>query len=499
MQARFVTVFAWISLWLLLSAGVSAQTPAPVKSDDSKTKSPQVYRFRETHGVVEGQTLAKAAPQFEVTLVERLKAREDQTQGAPKISEQTQRAVFVERPAQVSFQGDITALVRKYNSVKIGENANKAKSDPRMLEGLTAWVEPRLSEAPRVISLSNRQVRDVEYQRISVHPFLPALSILLPVLPVKIGESWRISPNGAFALAQCRPGNDEKDGLRGKLLEVKDGPNAGEKTAIISIAGKGQGLWDGDLAVNARVEFRFPAPIGSAANAEVINAPGTIAKLSVGQMETVLLEGKRNTLKRYLSREWIVTRQSIAPGEALLTIPAASPQPTMANSWLSMDLQDSESQNTIKLRYPQDYRPSPDPESNGLFLIRRQPNGPDIIMLSPDFQNHVNLEAKRKGRFDSWQKAGEKAKPGQTYTLAKADWPNREARRFEATLDRDDKDSNSTYQISFNGYVINFARKMGLYAEALTVSKGKEADAFRQEAEQVLQSFQPETKSKTAR
>ena len=243
-----------------------------------------------------------AIGQYRVAFRDSLTETLEQRKGAPKASSATLQMIFSERVIRANPRDDrmITDVVRRYETVRVLPAPPTRQAKPYVpLEGMTLWFQqrPGVSIYPLVLDLTpSRPLREEDYGRAMALYYqvnMTQLAFLLPDLPTRTGESWQIPKSGAQALLGKPVAGG--GGLVGKLLEVKADPKGGPSIAIFSVTGHTR-TDEGDMAVNAMVEFSFapPAPAGPAAAAKeaepadaarrnVIDARGGIVRIRSAQ------------------------------------------------------------------------------------------------------------------------------------------------------------------------------------------------------------------------
>ena len=179
----------------LCRVAVAAQAPGPSSpagrgpANGSTTR----YRFIERYALTEDGARPEVITQYRVAIRETIKTSIDNPQGTPQRNETTLQTISSERPAQVSGTGAVTAVVRRYEAFRVTPVPSAGPSGGRLLEGLTLWYRPRAGQAPQILSLTeDARLRDLEYNVAARQVYLPDLTAVLPALPSRIGERWKV-------------------------------------------------------------------------------------------------------------------------------------------------------------------------------------------------------------------------------------------------------------------------------------------------------------------
>lgn len=486
------------ALLLLLGGAVAQEPAAPEPPADAPAEPPEGgeaarvpaktnYRFRETHGASAPHEIAKIGPQYRVAIRETVTTEVAKAKGAKEAPRSaTRTAIWTERVAALDpfYKDVVTAVVRQY------EAAPKGGTDPGAppLEGLNLWVQYRAGQPPLLLNLGGgRELTDQDYRWIATQPFPPQVSSLLPMLPQRVGDSWRISPSGVEALLQVPV---EYSDLNAKFLAVKaaEGEIAGRLIAEFAIAGKAVRIDGGEVALNARMEFEFtPAQVHAVDSTELMNAYGAVTRLSLGLSQS--MPGPRRGDPATIIKRQLTLERKVTGDAPSLETPATPPVPTIENSWLVFD----NPKGGWRIRHPQDFQVQGNPETGGVDLVAHREAGAEVISLKPEAKGKLDPEALRRDRIDRWKKENMVAKPGALSNLAPNQWPGVAApSRFQATITPGSRgrDAEDAPPINFWGYILNYTDPpMGLYAEVMSVDP--EPEAFAKEAEMILRTFQP--------
>jgi hypothetical protein len=474
----------------------AASTPAGQRVPDVTTR----YRFLERYTVLPDRTRPEAISQYQVAVLETVKLSRDQTKGAPVRSQSRIQTIFSERPAQVSSAGEVTDTVRHYETCRVTDEPPRRTTGaqaPRWLEGLTVWYHPQLVGDPQVLVLTeNRPLREYEYDLVTRQVALPALSGVLPGLPIRVGDKWGLSKAAVQAILGQRPlrgGN-----LIGTFLELRQDRPGNPTEAIIGIGGMAT-LPLGETVVNARIHFLFtPAAPANAAGATAVeegtvDARGAITQLRLAMASTSGLPGSNERLRRSITRELIVERK-LTPGSSPLAIPERTPEPTEANSWLTFD----DPQGRFHFRHPQDLRPDPNfPE--GIVLARPRPEGNEWMdlrfqMPSEDPQQDRQLrdpDLHSKQFVEHWRQRRTEVYQGPSEWLPDSDWAplKRRVHRTVVVIKRGSSPaSKSNVRVNVNLYLIVFSRRESFFIEAYTAQDSPVA--FQKQVEAVIRSLE---------
>ena len=99
----------------------------------------------------------------------------------------------------------MTDVVRRYDKVNFKTTVPIRPFKTKWLEGMTILYRLSNRLMPSVVSLTDRGLRQQEFDRISQQTFLPALSTLLPRKPSRVGDTWPVPRPAAWALVGDMP------------------------------------------------------------------------------------------------------------------------------------------------------------------------------------------------------------------------------------------------------------------------------------------------------
>lgn len=474
-----------VALLLLIAAPATAQPPAaPPIAHDLTTR----YRFIEIYTTTDARAPAGSIGLYRVAY--RLKESQaiDQAGGTPRRTERSRQAVYTERAAVVSpVDGKITDFVRQYETVKLAPDAGL-----KVPERLPIWYKDVPDDDPILYSLAaGKTLTDADYRLITADLLLPELGRdLLPPTPLRVGDSWRVSPEAAEDLLGMRVG---EGGLVGKLAEVKT-PEPGKpaRLAVLDLSGKVT-TDEGPTQVRAQVTFGFNAPAAAAEDA-AIEARGAILKLSLAQSSAAPASPRDERLKINRKRELVLERK-LAAGVPL-AIPPTPPKPTPENSWLAY----VDRANRFSFKHPQSMKVTTEDQLNGtgnpadpdsVYLVDARPDAgdrPDLIRLIFVPKAPGRPDDFFKGLKEKFQQADQvEILPGATQTLPPAEWPEARATRTELAVKQN---SNRGIRVHIYGYVLQFKRDAALTVEATTTQDAP--STFRKSVEAMLKTFRPD-------
>ena len=140
--------------------------------------------------------------------------RDRQPAGAPERRQIVAQTIYTERTAELGPDGAVTAVVRRYDAFRLTPDPGAKPGDPPPARGAKIWYQVQPGADPLVMSLSDdpskiRRMREIEFSIISRQVFLPALSGVLPSLPSRIGDRWRVPRAAARALLGKRTPTNE--------------------------------------------------------------------------------------------------------------------------------------------------------------------------------------------------------------------------------------------------------------------------------------------------
>lgn len=490
------------AIGLVLGLGSLALLPgwsrgqAPPAGEKPAAAAPDLavrYRMQEHYVTTDTAPAGRIGP-YRAAFRETIATVVEAPQSAPVRSEWTSQAIYEERPAEISRLEDrrVTAAVRRFETVRMNPEQKSNIPGPKLFEGLSVWIQPRVNDPPLVIVLTpDRKLHTAEYALTARQLFFPSLSLALPDLPVRVGDVYRVSPEGAEAIlgTTIRQGN-----LSGKVQEIQDDPAvAGRKLMIFDLSGKVQ-LQVGLSSVHAQMSFAFtpgkpPAEGSVEASLGVLDAPGAIVKLSLAQESSSTVgETDKDRRRQFLRRELVAERR-LGEGVTTLVIPKPAPEPTRLNSWLTL----VEPKGRFQLEYPQEYQMIRNPEvpedAAGIDLVHPRADGADVIAVALRPKSQLDGPTLAKNLFESYQSKGAEVVKGPAQWLPDADWPGFRVFRFEAAVVPNDnakaRQGNPPGQrIHLDGYILQSGRDYGLEIQSAT---GLEAPGeFRAQVEEVI-------------
>mgnify|MGYP005854787973 CR=1 FL=1 len=505
----------------------------PARSVTRRNSGVVSLRFRESYGLPPDQDLKTNSPQYRVSLAETITIRDEVydpeadkfTLIEDSVNQAKQKFVFSERPAMIDHRQAVSAVVRRYTSSQV--EAAKAPL-PKPLENLTLWCK-RDTEGGASLQLIQlnvlRPLRYEEARLAATQPFLPGLSNLVTPLPVRVGESWRLSQTATLSLNPAQVEHNEDPRVTFEAIKAGDGPN--RRIAVFLIEDRAAPGSPSQYALRARVEYDFemsdPPPgldeqlnwaydpaSRSARGDLVINARGSIVKIALSQVfaqplppEAVGSDPANDSRtdsdpaperRRVLERVMILSRSYEDQARATLLPIGTPPRPTIQNSWIQL----VEPSGRFQFLAPPDLQPILNPRTKGFDLIRLRPGGPFLLSLQFFPDQVVDLEAQRLGRFNAWKNERIPFEPGAIDRLDFEEWAIRPGQRFSARFAPADPKGGPAPAGPFKegelplllyGYVVNDPPQGGLYAEAI-VPDGEAAEPFRREIETILRTFE---------
>ena len=496
-RSRVAVRWGWLAaLAAVLVArppAAAAQGPPPSAAESgSPVDLTTRFHFLERYSSTEERSRLDAIGPYKVGVRETNKVLIEKPQGAPERDEWTTQAIYTERSARMSGSATVSAVVRRYEAFQQDPDPSAKPSRPRPLQGLTIWYQLQPGEAPQVLSLvPDRGLREDEFQIIDRQVFLPELSALLPTLPVRIGDTWRIPRARLAALLGDRPvrGNP----LTGTLKEVRKGVKGPNWEATLGVTGRLL-LPEGETLINAAVRFQFPPPSPEAAPAagkgdgdgSTVEAPGAILEVRMALSSSAALPGTNSRLKKISTRDVVVGRQLSTQG-ATLTPPEAPPTPTEANSWLTYE----DPLGRFHFRHPQSHRPVPQPDSNSVLLNDPRPTGPDPIdirlQVGADRQR-LDPEFHRKQLEAEWDRNHFEVIRGPAEWLDDPGWEKAKMRvfRIEAALSLGSPTTRTVQRIHADYYLVLLPRE-SLFVTSMT---GEDPPLpFRKQVETLIRTF----------
>jgi hypothetical protein len=496
--------------WSVRGAGQEAAgQPAPTQPDSLSSR----YRLMEQYAQKDASDQPMLLTQYQVGSRETVKISREKPQGAPAQDESVLRVIYTERVAKTGKDGLATDAVRRFDRVDFTSTMKYTPPKTKRLEGLTIYYRFQPRTTPSVLSLTDRPIRQDEYERISQEVFLPLLAgALLPRDPVRVGDSWSLTPPVIQALAGELP-IDPDFQLNAEVRQIRRNETP-ENTMKATIEIKGQfELPAGASAIDALVDFTFvPSPsTAGQANTVFRNTPaakearpgefdarGYISKVRLAQVLTMPLPVGEGRLKQTVNRELVLERRKSAIGggaQGLLAVPDPAPQATKENSWLTYD----DPYGRFHFRYPQDLRSNGVNPRGQVALFDRGLDGRDLVQMelvakTGDAQRDRlasdPLELKKKF-LDELKQGGAQLIPGPSNWLPENQWAplKRKVYRTEfAAIDQGAAAGGASGRIYTDFYVVQFNRN-----ETLTMMATTYRDphlTFREQAEEMLRTFE---------
>ena len=488
---------------LAFAVGLAGLAPpgGSASGQEPPAAEPCALRFTERYAGPKDQGRSPAAiGLYRVAFTQTIDIVTDKPGGAPVRESLVRKAIYAERPAEVSSfdASQVLSLVRRYESVRLTPDHRAKPSDPWPMDGLVIWFHEEPGALPKIRSLlPGRALRDQDYRFAAEQIAVPELAAILPYpLPVRVGDTYRVLKEGVAALVN---GPVAGGSLQGKFVQIRDEPKINKRVAVLEISGKLVPAAGGGLALRAQAEFAFTPPTVAAgadpapkADPEgkkeglAIDVSGGLVKLSMAQTE-VGDPGTPDRPRRTVKRQLLLNRE-FNPEIPPLDVPEGPPAETPENSWLTY----AEPKGRFHFRHPQPFEIQENAPAGALILVSQPPEGePSQVKLfflekfpkTPEEVFRQMFEGVR-----SAQRAG--LVPGGNETL---NWPGARALRRQAILQPGERDdvagAAGAGATQLDGYVIQFPGGATLIVEA-TAPKDQAA-ASRKEAEAFLKTFQP--------
>ena len=447
------------------------------------------YRFKEVYTKRDGDPLPGEIGQTLNALKEKLVMTVDVPKGPPIKSERSRQVIYTERPASLTGLSKVDAVARRFETLRFEpapQGLHVAEKPP--LDGLTIWAV-RGQTGEQVVSLDDsRSITDFEHQVATTVPTLLNFAELLPQTALRIGDTWQL--NRVAARLLVGRGQVSATNLTGSLESVK--PSPADPAVIIAkmnIVGKVSTNM-GTCDLNLQYLFEFPksvasleklASFGNRAPSQVLVAQGAIIKLSQAQIEISDVPDTDGRLKQVFDRALTYERR-IGGRQKPLAVPASTPTPNKANSWLVFE----DPANRFTLRHPPVFRPEMKEENSILFVTSNDP--PDFIRVDLDGAG-TKPEAFRKELEDEWKAEGNQVFALKEGFLTEKSWGDKRVYRIEAALKMRDVPGNQRGH--FDAYVLQFPVNQTFIAEAMTWQE--RSNDYRDLVEEILQSIQLST------
>lgn len=501
-----------------------AQTQEPTSANPAepaaeKQDLSQRYHLLERYSATDDPTRPELLTQYRVGFRETIKVTREKPQGAPDHDTVSTQCIYTERVTKLAKGGIVTEVVRHYDKVNSKTSLEIPKYKTKPLEGLIILYRLQPRSLPQVLCLtSDRQIRQQEYIGVVQESFLPALASILPRKPSRVGDSWPVPREAAWALLGEVPTDEDYD-LTAEIVEVRKNGAGPSMVAVVGVKGQAV-IPEGPSGINANIQFTFlpsegatpsaartygetpnekasgtPASPGARAEAAT-DAKGYISKVSLAQEVTVSLPGNDGRLRQTVRLERVLERRPVGQaGEVagLLEVPTPDPVADVSNSWLIYD----DPQGRFHLLHPQELRVDAYPDG-GIDLIDRRPDGRDVITIGlsakpQDAQrdpNSTDPNQVKKQLEDQWKQRGEKVVPGPSGWLPESEWSplKRRVYRIEAALIPEGDRAPAGGRIYLDHYMVLFTRNEVLTVAAMT-TRDPHAK-FRETAESVIKSFE---------
>jgi hypothetical protein len=520
---------------LLAAFWLSSLPAPPVRAQGTEARPDQPgdapplsasYQLSERYGVEPDAKKPEALTQYRVGSRETVKIVRDRPQGAPDRVESSLQMIYTERVVKVARDGKVSDVVRHYDRVNFRTTLPIRPFKTKWLEGMTILYRLSSRYMPTVVSLSDRTIRQQEFQRISEQAFLPELKTILPRKPIRVGDTWPVPKSAVWAMIGAMPVDDNFD-LAAELIEVHKNKAGPSMTAVIGLKGQFSIEEDGaatPTAINVQLDFTFeptPAspvkpgrpgaevpknePAGAPARVEkgvegLFDARGFISKLRLAQATTLPLPEGDERLKQVISHELLLERRTAGQSDggaepALLPLPDASLAMTQANSWLLYD----DPQGRFHFAYPQELKVATVSPDEGVLLVDRRLDGKDLLHISlipktgDPGRDRLAADPIQQKRLleEKWKRDHQKVLPGPVGWLDDPDLARmkRKVFRHEAALVEDESSPGAASgdRVYYDHFIVQFSRNEALDVMAMT--KRNPHVNFSKEAEDVIKSF----------
>jgi hypothetical protein len=392
------------------------------------------------------------------------------------------QTIYTERPGELYTDGTVLAAVRRYDAFRLPPVPNAKPSDPRPLEGLTVWYEKKGGD-PLVLSLTEgRSLRDREFGIISRQMFLPGLVAVLPQLPSRVGDRWRVPQGAARILLGPQSAGDEL--VLASFKELRTAAKGTDLVAIFSVTAQ-------STPYQAEIQFTFarPAPPTDDSQGSTVVAHGCITEIRSAQSLTTPLPESNGRLRQTQTRELILAR--VRDDQAPLTVPNPKPTPTQNNSWLVY----IDPRRRFHLRHPQSFADDSPPGGEEAILVKYRQEGPDVFNLHVQVQTgdaaadrrNLDPEFQLKELQEKWRLDRQDAVMGSRGWLPEADWQpaGMKVYRLEAILRG--QGAAGAQRLHLDWYLVLTSRAESLIVTAETVQDSPLE--FRKEAEAIIKTF----------
>jgi len=451
------------------------------------------YRFIERYATTEDLRSPQEIVQWKVGVVETIKTEIDNPRGAPGRRHIVAQTIYTERAAELSPDGAVTAVVRRYDTFRLTPDPGAKPGDPRQLEGLKVWYQVQSGADPLVLSLSDdpsktRRLREIEFSLITQQFFLPALSTVLPAMPSRIGDRWRVPRAAVRTLLGTRSTTNEV--VLATFKDLRTAPKGSDNlVAIIGVTAE-------TTPFQAEIQFTFarpdPRPVDDS-QGSTVDARGAITELRSAQVVKTPLPDSDGRLHETKTRELIVGRQSDKTSAPLI-VPDPKPTPTAANSWLAY----IDSRRRFHFYHPQSLLDDSLPGADSVELVHERPDLPDVIgiQLQPKTgqakadRDNLDPEHHRKTLVEVWRQNKQDVIGGFITPLPEADWKEAGMKvfRIEAALrDAGSRGTTAQRRVHLDYYLVLTGHPESLIVTATTVQDPP--IEFRKQAEAIIKTF----------
>lgn len=449
------------------------------------------YRFMERYAKTEDPASSQEIVQSKVGVLETIKTVIDNPRGAPGRRQIEAKTNYTERTAELGPDGAVTAVVRRYDVFRLNPDPGAKPGDPRQLEGLKIWYQIQPGASPLVLSLSDdpsktRRLSEIEFSLITQQQFLPALSAVLPALPSRIGDRWRIPRPAVRAL--LGPQTAANEVVLATFKDLRAVAKGSDLVAIIGVTAE-------TTPYQAEIQFTFAPPDHPVDDSKgsTVDARGAITEVRSAQVMTTPLPDSDGRLHQTQTRELILARQ-IDKKSTPLIVPEPKPTPTEANSWVAY----VDSRRRFHFYHPQSLVDDSPPGADSVELVQMRPEGPDVVgfQLQPKTgdaaadKRNLDPDHHRKTLEEVWRQTQQDVLAGSNAWLPEADWKpaGMKVYRIEAALRYSGgRVTAGQRRVHIDYYLVRTNRDESLVVDAKTVQDP--AVDFRNQTEKMIKTF----------
>jgi hypothetical protein len=475
------------------SAPAQPSTPPGELTPSAVADLTMRYRFLERYAKTDdGKPNLPEIVQTKVGVVETIKTKIDNPRGAPESRQIVAQTIYTERTAELSPDGAVTAVVRRYDAHRLTPDLGAKPGDPPTLQGLSVWYQVQPGADPLVMSLSDdpskiRRMREIEFSIVTRQVFFPALSGVLPTLPSRIGDRWRVPRVAARALLGTRTSTNPV--MLATFKELRPAAKGSDLVAIITVTAEA-------TPYQAEIQFSFapPPPAVDDSQGSTVDARGAITELRSAQVMTTPLPDSDGRLRQTQTRELILARQR--DNTAPLVVPDAKPVPTEANSWVAY----VDPRRRFHFYHPPSlFDDSPPGADSVVNLVQMRPEGPDVVILQLQHKTgdveadrrNLDPDFHRKELAEIWRQNQQDVVAGSNGWLPEADWKSAGMKvyRIEAALRAapGSRDAMSQRRVHLDSYLVLTNRPESFVVNATTLQDPP--IEFRKKTEAMIKTF----------